>query len=158
MTEREILQKLTAICSSAEHCTYEMQEKMRRWGVDEAMQAKVIAYLVSEKYVDDERYCRIFVREKIRFNKWGRRKVEQALFMKRIPKEISRSVLDEVPDEEYLKVLRPLLKTKEKSIKANNEYEKNMKLAKFALSRGFSFDLIRQCLSGDVDDIDDSDE
>ena len=158
MTEREILQKLTAICSSAEHCTYEMQEKMRRWGVDEAMQAKVIAYLVSEKYVDDERYCRMFVREKIRFNKWGRRKVEQALFMKRIPKEISRSVLDEVPDEEYLKVLRPLLKTKEKSIKANNEYEKNMKLAKFALSRGFSFDLIRQCLSGDVDDIDDSDE
>ena len=158
MTEREILQKLTAICSSAEHCTYEMQEKMRRWGIDEAMQAKVIAYLVSEKYVDDERYCRMFVREKIRFNKWGRRKVEQALFMKRIPKEISRSVLDEVPDEEYLKVLRPLLKTKEKSIKANNEYEKNMKLAKFALSRGFSFDLIRQCLSGDVDDIDDSDE
>mgnify|MGYP004443231189 FL=1 len=158
MTEREILQKLTAICSSAEHCTYEMQEKMRRWGVDEAMQAKVIAYLVSEKYVDDERYCRMFVREKIRFNKWGRRKVEQALFMKRIPKEISRTVLDEVPDEEYLKVLRPLLKTKEKSIKANNEYEKNMKLAKFALSRGFSFDLIRQCLSGDVDDIDDSDE
>ena len=158
MTEREILQKLTAICSSAEHCTYEMQEKMRRWGIDEAMQAKVIAYLVSEKYVDDERYCRMFVREKIRFNKWGRRKVEQALFMKRIPKEISRSVLDEVPDEEYLKVLRPLLKTTEKSIKANNEYEKNMKLAKFALSRGFSFDLIRQCLSGDVDDIDDSDE
>ena len=157
MNEKEVLLKLTALCSSAEHCSYEMLEKMRKWGVDDATQAKVMAYLTAEKYVDDERFCRLFIREKIRFNKWGRRKVEQALYMKHIPSDIFRPILDEVPDEDYLQVLRPLLKSKERSVKANSEYEKNMKLIKFAMSRGFTISIIKQCLSGDIDDIDDED-
>lgn len=156
MNEKEILLKLTALCSGAEHCSYEMLEKMRKWGVDDATQAKVMAYLTAEKYVDDERYCRLFVREKIRFNKWGRRKVEQALYMKRIPADISGPILDEVPDEDYLQVLRPLLRSKEKTVKANSEYEKNMKLIKFAMGKGFTFNIIKQCLSGDMDDVDDA--
>ena len=151
----QILQKLTALCAGAEHCSYEMLEKMRKWDVDEQTQAEVMAYLINEKFVDDERYCRFFVKDKIRFNKWGRRKVEQALYMKHIPSDISRAILDEVPDEEYLKVLRPLLKSKEKSVKAGSEYEKNMKLIKFAMGRGFTFHIIKQCLTGDMDDVND---
>lgn len=154
MTEQQVLQKLTALCAGAEHCSYEMLEKMKKWEVDPQTQAKVMAYLTKEKFVDDERYCRFFVKDKIRFNKWGRRKVEQALYMKRIPSEISKPILDEVPDEDYLRILRPLLKSKEKSMKANNEYEKNMKLIRFAMSRGFTFDIIKQCLSGDIDEVD----
>jgi regulatory protein len=61
-------------------------------------------------------------------------------------------VLDEISDEEYLKVLKPLLKQKSKSIKAESDYERNQKLARFALGRGFTFDLIRQCL--DMEDMD----
>jgi regulatory protein len=61
----------------------------------------------------------------------------------------------EVDDEEYLKVLRPLLKQKNKSIKAENDYERNQKLVRFALGRGYTFDIIKQCL--DVDDIDEED-
>ncbi len=158
MTEQEVLLKLTSLCASAEHCSYEMLEKMRKWDIDEQTQAKVMAYLTKEKYIDDERYCRFFVKDKIRFNKWGRRKVEQALYMKHIPSEISRPVLDEVPDSDYLSVLRPLLKSKERSVKAKSEYEKNMKLIKFALGRGFTFDIIKQCLSGDMDEPDEDDE
>ena len=112
-----------------------------------------MAYLTRERYVDDERYCRFFVRDKIRFNKWGRRKVEQALYQKHIPTDISRPILDEVPDDEYLAVLKPLLKSKARTVKAKSEYEKNMKLIKYAMSRGFTFDIIKQCLSGDMDEI-----
>lgn len=153
MTEQEVLQKLTSLCANSEHCSYEMLEKMRKWDVDEQTQARVMAYLTKEKFVDDERYCRFFVKDKIRFNKWGRRKVEQALYMKHIPTEISKSVLEEVPDSIYLNILKPLLKSKEKSVKANSEYEKNMKLIKFAMSRGFTFDIIKQCLTGEMDEV-----
>ena len=146
MTEQQILFKLTALCAFSEHCSYEMTEKMRKWDVDDETQARVMAYLTRERYVDDERYCRFFVRDKIRFNKWGRRKVEQALYQKHIPTDISRPILDEVPDDEYLAVLKPL-------VKAKSEYEKNMKLIKYAMSRGFTFDIIKQCLSGDMDEI-----
>ena len=156
MTEQQALMKLTALCSGAEHCSYEITEKMRRWEIDEETQARIMEYLTNEKYVDDSRYCRAFIREKMRFNKWGRRKIEMALFQKRIDKKMASEALDEVDNGEYTAILRPMLRQKERSVKANNEYEKNMKLIKFAMSRGFTFDVIKECLSGDMDDIDDS--
>ena len=146
-TEQEAFLQLAALCAQAEHCQWEMQEKMRRWELDDDAQARIMERLVKERYVDDERYARAFVKDKVRYNKWGRRKVEQALWQKHIDDDIRQRVLDEVDDEEYLHILRPLLQQKRKSTKAANDYELNQKLARFALSRGFTFDIIRQCLS-----------
>jgi regulatory protein len=133
-----------------------MRDKMKRWELDETVQNRVIDRLTEERYIDNERYARAFVKDKIRYNKWGRRKVQQALWMKRIDTDIQRRVLDEIDEKEYLDVLRPLLKQKRKSIKAENDYELNQKLVRFALSRGFTFDIIRQCLN--VDEIDEYEE
>ena len=147
-TEQEALITLTALCAASEHCQQEMLDKMNRWQLPEEEQAHVMEYLVKNKYIDEERFTRAFVMDKILYNKWGRRKIEQALWLKRIPKEIQTKILDETDENEYLNVLRPLLNSKRRSIKANNDYELNMKLIKFALSRGFTFDLIRQCIDG----------
>ena len=152
MTEQEAYLQLAALCAQAEHCQQEMRDKMRRWELDETIQERVLQRLIKERYVDDERYARAFVKDKIRYNKWGRRKVQQALWQKRIDTDIQQRMLDEIDDKEYLDVLRPLLKQKRKSIKAANDYELNQKLVRFALGRGFTFDIIRQCM--DVDDID----
>ncbi len=154
-TEEEAFLQLAALCANAEHCQYEMLEKMKRWELSEEAQARVMAQLIEERYVDDRRYARAFVKDKIRYNKWGRRKVQQGLWMKRIDKEIQDEVLDEIDEKEYLDVLKPLLKQKRKSIKANSDYELNQKLVRFAYGRGFTFDIIRQCL--DVSDIDEDD-
>ena len=145
-TEKEAYLTLAALCAQAEHCQWEMLEKMRRWEVPEDAQARVMQRLVKERYVDDERYAQAFVKDKIRYNKWGRRKVDQALWQKHIDEDIRKRVLDEVDDEEYLGVLRPLLKQKRKSTKANSDYELNQKLMRFAMGRGFTFDIIRQCI------------
>ena len=152
MTEQEAYLQLAALCAQAEHCQQEIRDKMRRWELDETVQNRILARLVKERYIDDERYARAFVKDKIRYNKWGRRKVQQALWQKHIDSDVQQRVLDEIDEKEYLDVLRPLLKQKRKSIKAASDYEQNQKLVRFALGRGFSFDIIRQCL--DVDDID----
>ena len=152
MTEQEAYFQLAALCAQAEHCQQEMRDKMRRWGLNDTMQDRIIARLIKERYVDDERYARAFVKDKIRYNKWGRRKVQQALWLKHIDSDVQQRVLDEIDEKEYLDVLRPLLKQKRKSVKAESDYELNQKLVRFALGRGFSFDIIRQCLN--VDDID----
>lgn len=149
-TEQEAYLELAALCAQAEHCQQEMRDKMRRWEMDEAVQERVIGRLVKERYIDEERYTRAFVNDKIHYQKWGRRKIQQALWMKRIDNDIQQRVLDEVDDEEYLDVLRPLLKQKRKTTKAQSDYELNQKLLRFALGRGFTFDIIRQCL--DVED------
>ncbi len=156
-TEQDAYLQLAAVCAQAEHCEQEMRDKMKRWGVDTEAQERVVARLVKERYIDNERYARAFVKDKIRYNKWGRRKVQQALWMKRIDEDIQQSVLDEIDDKEYLNVLVPLLKQKRKTIKADNDYELNQKLVRFALSRGFDFAIIRQCLKVD-EEVDYGDE
>lgn len=153
MTGQQAFSKLATLCARSEHCQYDMLEKMRQWGVSDEEQAKVMQRLVNERYVDDSRYARAFVLDKVRYNKWGRRKAEQALWAKRIDRSIANDALDSISNEEYLSVLRPLLKQKRKSTKAQSEYELNMKLIKFALGRGFTMDIIKQCI-----DVDDEDE
>jgi regulatory protein len=149
-TEQEAYLTLAALCAQAEHCQWEMVEKMRKWEIPEEAQARIMERLVKERYVDDERFARAFAKDKVRYNKWGRRKVEQALWQKHIDEDIRKNVLNEIDDEEYLSVLRPLLKQKRKSIKAQNDYELNQELMRFALGRGFTFDIIKQCI--DVED------
>lgn len=150
-TEQEAYLQLAAVCAQSEHCEQEMRDKMKRWEIDADAQDRVIDRLVKERYIDNERYARAFVKDKIRYNKWGRRKVQQALWMKRISDDIQQQVLDEIDEKEYLNVLVPLLKQKRRTIKANNDYELNQKLVRFALSRGFDFGIIRQCLTVDED-------
>ena len=158
VSEQGAYLQLAQLCARAEHCQYELIEKMRRWDMSDEAQARVMQRLVSERYVDDERYTQAFVRDKIRYNKWGRRKVEQALWQKHIDKDIRERVLNEVDDDEYLSVLRPLLKQKQKTLKDGSDYERNQKLVKFALQRGFTYDIIRQCIDGDIDEMSDEED
>ena len=155
MTYEMALQRLSALCASAEHCEYEMTEKMRKWEVEESDCERIMEYLRKAKFVDDERYARAFVKDKIKYNKWGRRKVEQGLWAKHIAEDIRQRVLDEVDESQYKSVLTDLLKSKRRSIKAANDYEMNRKLIKFALSRGFDYSIVRHCI--DCDDYDEED-
>jgi len=146
MTEEQALARLTALCASAEHCTGEMIDKMTKWEIPEEAQARIMEHLVSNKYVDDERYCRAFVHDKMEYNHWGRRKIEQALYVKHVDKAIQTKVLDEIPDSDFIDILRPLLDQKRRQTRADNDYEMNIKLMCFAASRGFTIDQIRQCI------------
>lgn len=150
MTEEQALQKLAALCSQSEHCTSEMKEKMTRWGIDEDAQQRVVEYLVANRYVDDRRYARSFVNDKLKYNKWGPRKIEQSLWMKHIDESVLREALDDVDNEEYISVLRPLLTSKRKTTKAETDYEMNQKLLRFAIGRGFTFEQVKEV----IDDVD----
>lgn len=150
MTEEQALQKLAALCSQSEHCTSEMKEKMTRWGIEDDAQQRVMEYLVANRYVDDRRYARSFVNDKLKYNKWGPRKIEQALWMKHIDDSIRQEALDDVDNAEYICVLRPLLQSKRKTTKAESDYEMNQKLLRFALGRGFTFEQVKEV----IDDVD----
>lgn len=153
ITEQQALLKLTALCASSEHCSQEMEDKMKRWELPEDAIARNMEFLIKHQFVDDARFARFFINDKVKYNKWGHRKVEQALWMKHIPKELSDPVFEEMEDEVYLETLRPMLQNKYTTIKAKNDYERSMKLIRFALGRGYSMDIIRKC----IDNLDDFD-
>lgn len=157
MTYEQVLQKLTALCARSECCSKEMLDKMRKWEVDEADQARAMAFLIEEKYIDDRRYAACFIKDKVRFNKWGRRKVEMALRAKGITPDVYSDLFDEVEEEQYLDVLRPLLAAKKRTVTGKTPYDIRAKLIRFGLSRGFDYALITKVLSelsveGDDDD------
>lgn len=158
MTEQQILFKLTALCARGEHCLHDMRQKMLRWQVEENMQERILRYLVSEKYIDEERFARFFINDKIKYNHWGVKKVEQALYMKQIPREVYAPLLSEVEDDSYEDILLPVLQTKlrtllksynpEEGLDADTlDYNTRAKLIRFAMQRGFTYDQIDRCIN-----------
>ncbi|MCI1683985.1 MAG: RecX family transcriptional regulator [Bacteroides sp.] len=137
ITETEAFSKVASYCSVAEHCSSEVIEKMRRWGLAYDSIDRVVKRLQEESYIDEERFCRAFINDKYRFAKWGKVKILQALRMKKIPDGLSMRFISEIDENEYLSILQRLLEAKKKSLRAQSEYELNGKLIRFALSRGF---------------------
>ena len=105
-----------------------------------------------ERYIDEARYARFYIHDKSRFDKWGRNKIAQGLKLKKVPSAVYAGLLDELDEEEYLDGLRTLLAAKRKHVKARTDYERNGKLIRFALGRGYEMDAIRRCLPEADDD------
>ncbi|MGL4851833.1 MAG: regulatory protein RecX [Phocaeicola sp.] len=145
-TIREALVKAEAYCVAAERCIYDVESKLEQWGISKSDLPPLIEKLCNERYLDESRYCRAFVRDKYRFNQWGRVKISQALRMKRIPSAQITESLYEIDEEEYLNILKALLRQKNKSVKAKNSYEHSGKLMRFALGKGYEMNHIQQCL------------
>lgn len=146
ITETEALNRVAVYCSTAEHCRAEIAEKLQRWGIAYDAIERILDRLEQDKYIDEERFCRAFINDKYRFAKWGKVKIKQALQLKKIPSVTYHSFLNEIDEEEYLSILRDLLNSKRKSVRAENEYELNGKLMRFAFSRGFEMKDIRRCI------------
>ena len=110
------------------------------------MEERIVNTLKTKKYIDDERYTQAFVNDKITYTRWGRRKIEQALYIKHVDSAIAERILDNVPEEKYIEILKPILIAKQKSIKGGNDYERSIKLIKYAMGRGFELSIIRKCI------------
>ena len=151
MTADEILYKLAAKCSASEQCLSNVEIKLAKYDLTEEDRTRILRHLVEEKYIDDRRYAEAFVRDKYRFNKWGRIKITQGLRMKGIDSETISNAMEAIDETEYLNILHDLIKAKRKSTHGKNEYEINAKLIRFATGRGFEYAAIRQCLGGTVD-------
>ena len=139
-TEEELKYKAEVYCSSAERCPSEVEKKLQQWGSTTDVTESVMASLFKERYLDTARYCRAFVRDKYRFNQWGRMKISQALRMKQLSSTDIEEALNEIDEEEYFSLLEDLLKQKARSVKACTQYERNAKLIRFAVGRGFLMD------------------
>lgn len=146
VSPRQALERLAALCSRGEQCTHDLAEKMRRWQLSAADIAAVLDELTRERFVDDERYARSFINDKLRFNRWGPVKIALALRQKGIGPDVVTPLLRDLGDEPFLAILRDLLREKERTIVARTPYELRAKLIRFAAGRGFPPSLVQQCV------------
>lgn len=152
LTENEALLRLTALCAGSEQCEWNIRQKMVKWGLESGVQDRIIDRLYDERYIDEERFANAYARDKMRYNHWGRQKIEQMLRLLHIASPAIRQALDTLPDDEYRQILQGLITAKARSVKAANNYERNGKLIRFALGRGFEMQAIRECLPDDGDE------
>ena len=141
-SEEELKYKAEVYCSAAERCPSEVEKKLTQWGGTPETIETIMLHLFKERYLDTARYCRAFVRDKYRFNQWGRMKIAQALRMKQLSSSHIEAGMDEIDEEEYHANLATLLKQKARGVKSGTPYERNAKLIRFAVGRGFLMDEI----------------
>ena len=107
---------------------------------------RIIRRLVEEKFIDEIRFCRSFVNDKLRFNKWGRIKIDFELRNRGIDASIREDALNQIDEQYYYDILFSILKDKKKSVKAKGNREEFLKLLRFAAGRGFETNLASRCL------------
>ena len=127
MTETEGKTRAEAYCSAAEHCRSEVRAMLERHGAEKPDIESIINNLVKEGFIDEFRYARAFVHDKVRFAKWGKVKIAQALWQKRIPQDITDAALESIDYDDYLAALRDVVKAKFRTVKGATEYERKMK-------------------------------
>lgn len=152
MTEAEAYNKFSAQCALAEYCCYDIRKKMQRMEMGEEVTERVIRRLVKEGFIDESRYSKAFVKDKFRYNHWGRVRIEQGLRMKGISQSLIADAMLEIDEDDARETLLHLMKKKLPSVKGRNAYEIKAKLMRFAMSRGFDIDLIRSVADEVVSD------
>ena len=150
-TEEEAYQKLSALCAMSEQCCHDMMRKMQRWEMPKEVAERIVARLVKERFIDEERFARAFVKDKFRYNHWGRIRIEQELKMRRIAQRHIEKGLEELCEEDNLSALREIVQKKRPQVKGKNEYEIKGKLIRFALGKGFAMEDIMKVV-GSVDE------
>lgn len=152
-TEEEAYQKLSAQCALSELCCHDVMAKMGRWDMLQAVAERVAERLVKERFIDEKRFARAFVRDKFRYNHWGSVKIKQELKRRNIAEQHITEALNEIEEQDHLAALHTMIEKKRLSVKGRNEYEIRGKLIRFALGRGFPMDdIVRVVGSLDVAD------
>ncbi len=140
--QQECFDRAAFICSRSEKSAGTVSQKLKDWGLNPEEAEPVLQKLINEQLISDERFARSFVKDKFRFNKWGRIKIAFMLKAEQVATSLIHEALEEIPEEDYLETLNKLLLDKDKTIKSDNPYERKAKLFRFAQSRGFEAELI----------------
>lgn len=136
------LSKAMALCASREMCSSDIKKKLDVWGIDELQANNIVEQLISEKFIDESRYASAFVKDKFRYNKWGRMKITAHLRIKNIPGDIIKQALDTIDQETYYESIRTIIVAHKKSIRAKNQYDLKAKLLRYGLSKGFESNIL----------------
>ena len=142
MPKEVALGKAIALCSSSEHCTSQIMEKLSLWNVSVRDTSNIMDYLLKEKYIDNKRFARAYCHDKFCYNHWGRIKIRQMLRHFRLDDEEIEEGMQTIPDEDYLQTLNDALQAKDRTLREKDVYQRKAKLVRHLLSRGFETELV----------------
>lgn len=135
--KNDILEKLYAFCAYQERCTQDIKKKLLKLSIEETYHAEYIAHLEQERFLDEERFVRFFVKSKLKGNKWGRRKIQFSLRQKGVADSLIDLVLDEMDDVEVETIVFELAQKKNRSLKETDLWKRKQKIFAYLAQKGF---------------------
>lgn len=138
----DALAKLQRYCAYQDRCHQEVRSKLLDLGIYGEDLEEIIAQLIEEKFLDEERFTRSYVRGKFRINKWGKNRIKQELKKRQISNYLIRKGLEEIPEEEYIEQAREVIQKKAATLKEEDDYKRQNKLAAYAFRRGYEAELV----------------
>jgi regulatory protein len=140
-TPGEGLKKAQAYCAYQERCQQEVRNKLYEWGLWPNDIEKIISDLITDNFLNEERFAKIYAGGKFRIKKWGRNRIILELKKRNISDYCVNRAMKEL-DENYQETLKKIILKKRQEIKEKNSLKKQYKIAQYAISRGFEPELV----------------
>ena len=137
LTPDQVLDKMAKYCAYQERCVKDVSDKLKTFDIPQEAKDEILAYLLDNRFVNDERFARSFVRGKVNQSGWGLNKIRFHLVQKGIDRDIIDEALGQTDEEVYRQRLIDILKAKAKTVKAGTDFERKRKLAAYAMQKGF---------------------
>lgn len=147
LTKEQALQKLKHFCAYQERCHSEVKEKLYNLGVWKKDHDEIIASLIEENYLNEERFAIAFAGGKFRIKHWGRIKIKYELKQKQVSDYSIKKALKQIEEDDYIKTLNRLAKEKYASLKSEQYLIRKKKTMDYLLGRGFETGLINKLIN-----------
>ncbi len=147
LTAAEALARAAALCDKCEQCSPDIIKKLAAWGISASDSAKIIERLKQTRYLDDMRFAHAYAHDKMAYSGWGRNKIIQGLWAKRLAREYIEASCDELDEDEYNDIALRVVRSKVRSLPGGlSTYENRMKVMRFGVQRGFEARLVSQII------------
>lgn len=137
-------QKIEAWCAYQERCDFEVRNKLYSWNMDAEHIDILISDLISNNFMNEERFAEAFVSGKFNIKKWGKLKIKKHLKQKRISDYSINKAISQIDEDEYLNTLNHLAENK--LVKGKSTWEKKAKIKRYLANKGYENDLINEVL------------
>ena len=143
ITTFEALEKAKKYCAYSERSQYDVRKKIELWNIDEPATESIIATLIEENFLNEDRFAKAYARGKMNINHWGRVKIKMGLRQHQVSPRCIQDALKSLIEEEYLGILKHEALKKIKLLNGTKSI-KQQKTATFLISKGFETDLSYQ--------------
>lgn len=147
LTKEQALQKLRQYCAYQERSHYEVQQKLYELGIRKPDHDEILATLIEEDYLNEERFAKAFAGGKFRMKDWGRKKIYYALKEKKISEYSIKQAMKEIDDEDYKKNLKELAQDKYELLKDEQYIVRKRKTIDYMLQKGYELDLVTKAIN-----------
>ncbi len=140
--DSKILEKAKKYCAYQERSQQEVRDKLYDLGLHRNEVEQCIALLISENYLNEQRFAIAYAGGKFRIKQWGKVKIRLALKAKKVSDYCIRKALEEINTRDYKNTLSKMLSERNKDVKEKNPLKKRYKVAQYAISRGFEAEMV----------------